>query len=136
LPVPIFGNIFWAVLSVIESTKKARPKAILSFRFRLGGNFRSVAEGECHDTASSYHNLIDHSEPESLIPFLQHLWSFFNVADKDVQRFGLGEPFPFCRLQFVNPCRCLAMAFELAVVALVEVGLALGGSGVLIDCFA
>ena len=114
-------------------------KEILSvggFRFKLGGNFRSVAEGECHDAVRSYRNLIDHSEPEGFVPVRHNLWSFINVADKDVKRFRLGEPFPFRCFQFINPYRRFVVAFKVAVVALVKVSLALGSSGVFVDCLA
>ena len=116
--------------------KKACPKASREFLFWLYRDFGAVAENECHRAVSDDRHSVDDRKPQGFVPLGEDERSLLDVADEYVKRLGLGEPFLFRRFQFVNPLRRLAVAFQVAVVALVEVALVLSGSGVLADCLA
>jgi hypothetical protein len=106
----------------------------VSFRFQLGGDLRAVAEGKCHGSVHSDRNLVHYRKPQGFIPLGKDEQPFLNVCDETVESFSFGETLALGGFQFVNPLCGFAVAFEIAVVALVEIRLVLGGSGVLVDC--
>jgi len=99
-------------------------------------DFRAVSEAEYHRVVPADRDPIDNRQPQLLVKLGDSERAFFDVADESFEDFGLSEPLPLLRFQFLDPLRRLAVAFEVALIALTPLVLVDYGSGVFIYRFA